>query len=169
MMKTKLMTNLTALVTGALTLGQVPALMLGADPAFAGEKLSMTKAGAEVISFDAPTDQNEVFNVLRKLVKQDADNKSTRIINVISGTHGAANGTVTGACKEIQFKKEDLDSAKITSKNINIRDYHMTAPNRWKELSGQGKNVVHVLAWCYSFQWTTKNSADGNNGKLVMK
>lgn len=166
MMKTKLMPIFNALLMRALILGLVCALIPRPNPAFASPKSSMTKAGAEVISFDNETDQKEVFDQLRELIKK---NGTSKIINVISGTHGNPNGTVTGSCKEINFKKEDLDSAKITSKNINIRDYHQTAPNRWKELSDQGKNVVHVLAWCYSYQWTTNKSADGNNGKLVMK
>lgn len=168
-MKTKLITFFSVLVVGALTLGQLLAFMVCADPAFAVEKSSRTKAGAEVISFDNVTNDKEVFDVLRKVVKNDALNKTPRIINVISGTHGAPNGTVTGTCKEINFKIQDLNSANITSKNINIRDYHDMAANRWKALSDQGKNVVHVLAWCYSNQWTTNKSTDGNSGKVVMK
>lgn len=132
------------------------------------EVVSYTKAGAQVISFNAPTDQNEVFQVMRDLVSQDAKSSNKRIIYVITGTHGKSDGTVDQTMRDVSFKEEDLDSARITRNNINIRDYHETAPLRWKELSEKGKNVVHILAWCYSNQWTTNTTPNGNNGKLVM-
>ena len=131
--------------------------------------VSYTKAGAQVISFNAPANQIDVFNVLRDLVSQDAKSSNKRIIYVITGTHGNFDGTVDQTIRDVSFKDEDLDSARITRNSINIRDYHETAPLRWKELSDKGKNVVHILAWCYSNQWTTNTTANGNNGKLVMK
>ncbi|MDC0710182.1 hypothetical protein POL68_17020 [Stigmatella sp. ncwal1] len=133
------------------------------------ERTGQTKAGATIYSYDAPTDQNEVFATLRKIVADDANARRTRQVFVISGTHGASDGTVTAASADVRFKEEDLDSARITRTNINIRDYHQTAPNRWKELSDKGQNAVLVLAWCYSTKWLTNATANGNNNtKIVM-
>ncbi len=144
-------------------------ILLSATAIFAAEKAGTTKAKATIYSYDAVTNQAEVFETLRKVVTEDAKSGKKRIIYVITGTHGAAAGTVTAANADIKFRDEDLDSARITRTNINIRDYHQTAPNRWKELSDKGENVVLVLAWCFSHQWTTNATADGNNGKIVMK
>ncbi len=145
------------------------AVVLAATPTMAGEKIGATKAGATLYSYDAPTGKVEVFNTLRKIVAEDAASGNKRIVYVITGTHGNSDGTVTKANADVTFKNEDLDSARIARTNINIRDYHETAPNRWKELSDKGKNVVIVLAWCWSYQWTSNSTPGGNNGKLVMK
>ena len=102
-------------------------------------------------------------------MSEDAASGKKRIVYVVSGTHGSANGTVSWTSADIKFRDEDLDSARITRTNINIRDYHQTATTRWKELSDKGENVVIVLAWCFSHQWTTNATAEGNNGKIVMK
>lgn len=91
----------------------------------------------------------------------------TRNIWVISGTHGTSSGTVDSGCKEPDFKHEDLDSANVTSKNIHIMDYHLLAPNRWKELREKSsKTNIVVLAFCYSSQWFGNDVVDGNDGKL---
>ena len=128
-----------------------------------------TKAGATIVSYDATTNKDEVFQTLRGLVAEDARTGRTRQIFVITGTHGAADGTVTNGDADVSFKQEDLDSARITRTNINIRDYHQTAPNRWKELSDKGSNAVLVLAWCFSNQWLSNTTANGNNNKIVMR
>jgi hypothetical protein len=134
------------------------------------ERNGTTNAGAAIYSYDSPTDKTQVFQTLRRLVAEDAQARRTRQIFVISGTHGAADGTVTPDCADVSFKVEDLDSASITRTNINIRDYHQTAPNRWQELSNKGQNAVLVLAWCFSTQWLSNNTANGNNNsKIVMR
>jgi hypothetical protein len=118
----------------------------------------------DIYCYDDVTDKDEVFDTLRDLVKT---HKMAKNIYVISGTHGSSNGTVDATDKDVSFKKEDLDSAKITSSNINIRDYHQTAPNRWKELSQKpGATNIIVLAFCYSRQWFENNGVGGNDGKL---
>lgn len=136
---------------------------------FAAEKTTVDKAGAQIVSYDNKTNAKEVFDTIQRLVSEDAKNKSTRVIYIVSGTHGTASGTVDASCKEIAFKDEDLKSAGITRTNINVRDYTLTSSNKWAELNGKGKNNVIVLGFCYSLQWLSNTSADGNNGKIVLK
>ncbi|WP_024890342.1 hypothetical protein [Luteimonas huabeiensis] len=153
----------------ARTIALFACLALAASLASAAERASRTVAGASVYAYDAPTDQAEVFRTLRRLVAEDANAGTHRQIYVVTGTHGNPDGTVTGDCAEIRFKAEDLDSARITRSHIHIRDYHLTAPNRWRELDERGPNAVIVLAWCYSHQWTRNPGPDGNDGKLTMR
>ncbi|MGK3965420.1 hypothetical protein WMF38_14740 [Sorangium sp. So ce118] len=133
------------------------------------ERHGTTDAGATTISYDAPTAGDEVFGTLRRLVGEDAEAGRTRVIYVISGTHGDVDGTVTPEMADVSFKHEDLGSAGITRSNINIRNYHETAPNRWIDLGGKGENAVLVLAWCYSYQWLSNVSGQGNNQRIVMR
>lgn len=153
----------------ARTIALLAFLALATSLASAAERVSQTRAGARVYAYDAPTDQAEVFGTLRRLVAEDARSGTHRQIYVVTGTHGRSDGTVTGDCAEIRFKAEDLDSARITRTHIHIRDYHLTAPNRWRELNERGINSVIVLAWCYSHQWTRNPGPGGNDGKLTMR
>lgn len=132
------------------------------------ERRGTTKAGAAIYSHDSSTDEKQVFDTLRRLVSEDASKGDMHVIYVISGTHGASNGTVTAAMADVKFKEADLDSAGITRININIRDYHKMAPNRWTELSNKGPKVVLLLAWCYSYQWLSNSTPNGNNKKIEM-
>ena len=86
---------------------------------------------------------------------------------VVSGTHGTNAGTVDPTCKHTDFKREDVDSANVTSKNIHILDYHLMGKNRWAELAGKpGATNTIVLAFCFSYQWFNNVAPMGNNGKL---
>lgn len=121
-------------------------------------------AKSDVYCYNDPTDAAEVNTTLHDLIRQ---HKTSRNIWVISGTHGAANGTVTSAFAEPDFKKEDLDTANTTSKQIHIKDYHLLSTNTWKALREKpgGTNIL-VLAFCYSQQWFLNNAPNGNDGKL---
>ncbi|HND09799.1 MAG TPA: hypothetical protein PKO07_15165 [Pseudomonadota bacterium] len=118
----------------------------------------------DVYCYNTPTDADEVNATLHDLVRT---NKMSKNIWVISGTHGMANGTVDAACRETDFKSEDLDSANGTSKQIHIKDYHLLSSNTWKTLREKaGATNILVLAFCYSEQWFWNSGVGGNDGKL---
>lgn len=117
-----------------------------------------------VYAYDAATNAAEVNDTLHNLVRQ---HKMDANIWVISGTHGAADGTVTAGDREPDFKAQDLDSANVTSKQIKIKDYPLLAPNVWAELRQKpAPTNVLVLAWCFSKQWYENGGAGGNARKL---
>lgn len=117
-----------------------------------------------VYCYDSETDANEVNETLHQIVKKYG---MTKNIWVVSGTHGMNTGEVTVDCKAVDFKYEDLDSARVTSKNIHIKNYHQLCDNTWRELREKpGATNILVLAFCYSQQWFNNSSAQGNNGKL---
>jgi hypothetical protein len=119
---------------------------------------------ADVFCYNAVTTAKEVNTTLHDIVKKLGPTKN---IWVISGTHGTAAGTVDAGCAQKDFKDQDRDSANVTSRLIHVKDYHLLAPNVWKELSGKpGETNVMVLAWCFSYQWFSNTSDNGNNGKL---
>jgi len=118
----------------------------------------------EVYCYDDVTDADEVNETMHDIIRRFRTKKN---IWVISGTHGTDAGTVDPTCKEKDFRKEDIDSANVTSKNIHIMDYHMLAPNRWAALkSKSGENNIVILAFCYSSLWFDNATLLGNNGKL---
>ncbi|MBF0544676.1 MAG: hypothetical protein HQM08_09590 [Candidatus Riflebacteria bacterium] len=135
------------------------------SPSFAAEKEGTTLKGATIYSYDTTTDAKEVAATILKVIK----NKGRVKIIVITGTHGASNGTVDKSFAEVNFKMEDFGTANVSSNLITIRDYHQTAPNRWKEISDSGNKVVIVLAWCYSNQWLSNKTAQGNKNLIAMK
>jgi hypothetical protein len=149
-------------------MGRISATIVSNQGVVTMEMQGKTRAGSDVYSYDTETEKDQVFATIRKIVREDVENGKTRQVYVISGTHGALDGTVNNAGADIGFKEEDLRAASITRSNINIRNYHELSPNRWQELSDK-KNAALVLAWCYSYQWTTNDTPDGNNGKLVMQ
>jgi hypothetical protein len=136
------------------------AIAYATGPAFATEVMVASKAGAAVYTYSTPTDATEVAATIRKVVKEDVNNKKVRQIYVISGTHGAADGSI--GCKDFTFKKEDKALADVTRTNVNVRDYNAMSGASWKELSDRSGSAVIVLAWCYSNQWLSNTSADGN-------
>lgn len=97
---------------------------------------------------------------IRKVVKEDVANKKVGQIYVVSGTHGASDGSI--GCKEVAFKNEDKDTADITRMNLNVSDYRVMSGATWKRLSDRDGAAVIVLAWCFSNQWLSNTSADGN-------
>jgi NAD-dependent SIR2 family protein deacetylase len=118
----------------------------------------------DVYCYDDVTDADEVNRTLHDIVRQY---KQTCNVWIVSGTHGTAAGTVDPLCKETDFKKQDVSSANVTSKNIKILDYHLLSPNRWADVAGKaGATNVIVLAFCYSQQWFNNLAPLGNNGKL---
>ena len=126
--------------------------------------IKRSPVGSDVYCYDQPTDADEVNATLHEIVKAYG---MTRNIWVISGTHGCANGTVHAGCVEPDFRKEDLDTASVTSKQIHIKDYHLLSPNTWTELRQKsGATNVLVLAFCYSKQWFENHGNSGNYGKL---
>jgi hypothetical protein len=141
-------------------------IIFASSLAFAAEVEGKTKKGATIYSYNTPTNATEVSNTIRKIIV--AKGRSVKII-VISSTHGARDGSVDKSYAEVKFKKEDLATANITSNLVAIRNYHETAPNRWQDISDSPSTVVIVLAWCYSNQWLSNTTANGNNGKIVMK
>ena len=126
--------------------------------------IARAPARSDVYCYDNTTIASEVNKTLHDIVAQY---KMTANVWVISGTHGTSAGTVDPTCREIDFKKEDVSAANLTSKNIKILDYHLMAPNRWAELKAKpgGTNII-VLAFCYSQQWFHNVAPLGNNGKL---
>jgi len=126
--------------------------------------IARAPAKADVYCYDNVTDANEVNQTLHDIVRQY---KLKCNVWVVSGTHGTSAGTVDPTCKEIDFKKEDVSSANVTSKNIKILDYHMLSSNRWAEVADKtGATNVIVLAFCYSQQWFNSVAPQGNNGRL---
>jgi hypothetical protein len=118
----------------------------------------------DVYCYNEVTDADEVNATLHALVKQLA---TTKNIWVVSGTHGTAAGTVSAADAEADFKKEDLDSASVTSRNIKIKNYPLLSTNTWKELrEKKGETNTIVLAFCFSSQWFNNSGPGGNDGKL---
>lgn len=107
--------------------------------------------GCEVHCFNTTTNQVEVSYVLHDLVYRY---RETKQIWVVSGTHGMADGTVDASCHHPDFKYEDRDISRVTSRLINAVDFHHLSERRWDLM--QHKNVL-VLAWCYSEQWFQKN------------
>ena len=130
---------------------------------------SKTAKGATLVTFNSPTSKSEVNEVIHDLVKDDAESGVTRQIYIISGTHGDSSGAVVPGYKEPDFKAEDIDSSNKTRSNINTRDYHQTAKNRWAELDGKGDKAVIILAWCYSNQWLTNTTPNGNQFLTLAK
>ena len=126
--------------------------------------IARAPAKPDVYCYDTVTNATEVNKTLHDIVKQY---KLACNVWVISGTHGTSAGTVDPTCAEKDFKKEDVDSANVTSKNIKILDYHLLSANRWAEIAGKaGATNVIVLAFCYSQQWFNNVAPQGNNGKL---
>ncbi len=126
--------------------------------------IARAPAKADVYCYDDETDADEVNQTLHDIVKQY---KLKMNVWVISGTHGTDVGTVDPTCKEIDFKREDMSTANVTSKNIKILDYHLMGGNRWAEISGKaGATNIIVLAFCFSQQWFNNVAPLGNNGKL---
>ncbi len=124
----------------------------------------MKQKKTDVYCYDAVTNKSEVNNTLHDIVKQLGPAKN---IWVISGTHGMAAGTVDASCAEKDFRDQDRDSANVTNRLIHIKDYHLLAPNVWKELRDKpGEANVLVLAWCFSYQWFSNTSDNGNKDKL---
>jgi hypothetical protein len=121
-------------------------------------------SGAETHSFNAVTDKTEVNAVLKAVIKA---NLRTKDVYVITGTHGAADGTVHPEFKELDFREDDLESANRTSSKIHVLKYQTMSPATWKQIHDRaaGSTAV-VLAWCFSNQWLANHTANGNNGKL---
>lgn len=118
----------------------------------------------DVYCYNAVTDATEVNQTLHALVKQLA---TTKNIWVISGTHGTSAGTVSPGDAESDFKKEDMDTASVTSRNIRIKDYPLMSANTWREIRDKrGDRNVIVLAFCFSHQWFNNSGPGGNQGKL---
>jgi hypothetical protein len=119
---------------------------------------------SSIYCYNAVTGADEVNGTLHHLVRELGMNAN---IWVVSGTHGRKDGTVTDKDHAPDFRKEDLDAANKTSKQIKVWDYHLLAPNRWAELRRKpaGTNVI-VLAFCYSQQWFNNPGPGGNDGKL---
>ncbi|GDY28164.1 hypothetical protein AHAT_40540 [Agarivorans sp. Toyoura001] len=118
----------------------------------------------DIYCYDDETEAVEVNETLHNIIREF----NTRMnVWVITGTHGNVNGEVEPEYKDKDFKKEDLDSANVTSKNIHIMDYHLLAPNRWEALKNKpAATNVAVLAFCYSSQWLENDDILGNNNKL---
>lgn len=118
----------------------------------------------DVYCYDTTTDMPEVMATLRSIVLQHGQKVN---IYVISGTHGAADGTVQAAFAEIRFKEEDRSTANRISSRISIFDYHLLAPKRWEEMrSKPATTSKFILAFCYSQQWFKNLKPNGNQDKL---
>ncbi len=123
-----------------------------------------TQKKSDVYCYNEVTNADEVNKTLHAIVKEFGPAKN---VWVISGTHGTTAGTVDPGCVQKDFKDEDRDSGSKTSRLIHVKEYHLLAPNVWKELREKpfATNVL-VLAWCFSHQWFSNPSENGNSGKL---
>jgi hypothetical protein len=128
------------------------------------EIIGKTTKGAILHCYNTPTNLDEVKASLRAITLQF---KQTKIISVVTGTHGDASGCVLPSYKEGNFKTEDLATASTTNSKITLLQYQLLSGNSWKKLRDRNAAThVVVLAFCFSEQWFLNHGPNGNDGKI---